>query len=127
MCCEHQVRSVKDLFRSYHTQLDLSLIKKSVMANNGVVTIKEHVLDCMVMGEHKSGGDHRHVFISVEEKRQIRGKLERMKMFREVDKEKVTYNIKVRRVWENLKCENIDMFLDRNCESYNRKKKYRFN
>ena len=96
------------------------------MANNSTLRIQEHFLECLGKEGQKSGGEHRHEYLSEEEKEMVRNQLQQMKMFREKGKEKVDYNIQVRRIWENLKDENVDLFLERNCKLYNTKKTYRF-
>ena len=68
MCCEHNVRKVKDLFKSFNNQLETTLINKSVMSLNSMLGMKDHFVDCLGKGDLKSGGEHRHSHLKPEEK-----------------------------------------------------------
>ena len=68
MCCEHKVRQAKDLFRSFNSQLEVTLIKKAILAQNSTHIMKEHWIDCFGKGDMKTGGTHRHDHMSFEEK-----------------------------------------------------------
>ena len=127
MCCEHNVRKVKTLLRSYHNQLEHNLIVKSVKANNSTMIIRDHVFDSLGKGDLKAGGDHRQRHLQDEEKKIVRKELRRLKMFDPDSNRNVKFNITIRRVWENLKDENVDIFLNRNSINYKAKKTYRFN
>ena len=128
MCCEHKVRQVKDLLKSFHNKLETTLIAKSVLAQNSMSAIKDHLYESLGKAELKSGGHHRHDYIKTEEKEQIREELRQMRIFQgDTEKEQVVYNQTVRRVWENLSDEGVDIFLSRNQHNYKVKKTYRFN
>ena len=128
MCCEHKVRSVKDLLKSFNNQLETTLITKSVLARNSEIIIKDHWLDSMGKGDLKSGGGHRHQHMKTEERELVRNELKRLKLFQgEKARDNVIYHQKIRRVWADLKDESIDVFLERNMLNYKRKKTYRFN
>ena len=127
MCCEHKVRSVKGLFRSMHNQLESTLIAKAVMAQNSSTIISDHFYDCIGRGDLKSGGHHRNEYLQDEEKKLIHSEFIRLQMFsQEESREKKHFNMKIRRVWEDLTNDNIDVFLDRNCGDYKLKRRYRF-
>ena len=128
MCCEHNVRKMKDLLKSYHNKLEITLIKKSVLAENSVIIMKDHFLKCLGKEDLASGGEHRHDYLEDEEKDRVRKELRNMRLFEPEKKEdRVTHNIKVRRVWENLSDDGVDTFLERNCNDYRKKNTYRFN
>ena len=128
MCCEHPVRKVKDLLKSYHNQLETILIKKSVLAENSILIMNDHFFKCMGKGDLASGGGHRHDYLEDSEKKRVRSELKKLRLFDpEKKNSKVFHHVKVRRVWQNLTEEGIDIFLDRNCIDYKRKKNYRFN
>ena len=127
MMCEHKVRKVKDLFKSFHGQLEPTLIERAISALNPQMLIKDHFMDCIGKGDHKPGGDHRHDHITTEEKMVIREEIKKVKMFSsDFDRPQVKFNVRVRRIWENLTDEKVDNFLNRNCDHYKRKKTYRF-
>ena len=128
MCCEHKVRNVKELLKSFHNQLEMTLIMKSVMAQNSTSIIKDHFYDCLGKGDFKSGGGHRHEYFNDDEKQTIKQELRRLNMFsNEPNRTIVLHNIKIRKIWEDLSDENIDIFLDRNCRDYKLKRTYRYN
>ena len=128
MACEHRVRQIKDLLRSYHNQLETVLIEKSVLAQNVILKMSDHFHDSIGKPQFKPGGEHRHEYLDDEEKAIVREELKRVNMFSLSEREeKVTFNVPTRRVWENLSDEKIDKFLDRNCKSHSLKKTYRFN
>ena len=90
--------------------------------------MKDHFFDCTGKGDFKSGGDHRHESLNCDEKNSVRQELRNLDMFNDLPaRQKVKYNQKIRRVWEHLSDGDIDMFLDRNCTYYERRKSYRFN
>ena len=75
----------------------------------------------------RSGGSHRHDYLTDDEKADIGKEFKRLGVFKEDEnREQVMFNNKIRRVWENLTNENIDIFLNRNCHEYKLKKTYRF-
>ena len=126
MCCEHKVRSVKTLCRSFCNQLEPTLITKAVMAQNSTEMVKDHWLECLGKESSKGGGEHKHDFFENEEKEEIRRQLKEMKMFQGESGGKDTkYKVEIRRVWENLSVDNIDSFLERNRKNYKIKKTYR--
>ena len=47
--CEHHVRKIKDLFKSFHSQLEPSLVEKAVLSYNPISVIKDFFLDCLGM------------------------------------------------------------------------------
>ena len=97
------------------------------MSQNTELIIRDHWKDCLGKGEFKSGGSHRHDHMTNEEKTIIRDEFVRLKMFESgSSNEKVQYNQKIRRVWENLNPDSIDIFLERNRENYELKKAYRY-
>ena len=126
MACEHKVKTVKGILKSFHSNLETTLITKTVLAQNSQLLMKDHLLDSFGKGHNKSGGDHRHDYFTNEEKEIVRNEFRRLKMFSsEMQTKNVYYNVKIRTIWENMKNENVDRFLDRNCENYRVKKFYR--
>ena len=98
-CCEHHVRKIKDLFKSFHNQLEPSLIEKSVLAYNPSLIIGDHFLDCMGKSELKSGGGHRHEVFSNEEKELIREEISKLNIFsKDTSRAKVIFKVNIRRV-----------------------------
>ena len=67
MCCEHKVRKMKDLFKSFHSQLEPALIEKAVNAQNSFLIMKDHFMDSLGKGDLKSGGGHSHDYFSQDE------------------------------------------------------------
>ena len=61
-CCEHYVRKVEDLLKSFHNQLEPSLVEKAVLSYNPMLVIKDHWFDCLGNGGLKSGGGHGIIF-----------------------------------------------------------------
>ena len=122
MCCEHKVRQAKDLFRSFNSQLETTLMDKAILSQNPIHIMKDHFFDSFGKGDLKTGGSHRHHHMSREETGIIREELKRMKMFEiGANRPVVTYNQNIRRVWESLDNDNIEAFLARNCKSYEKK------
>ena len=73
------------------------------------------------------GGEHRHDLVKEEQKEIVRCQLQRLGIFNQNPaRAKVKFHIKIRRVWENLDDEKVDLFLDRNCRNYKLKNTYRF-
>ena len=127
MLCEHKVRSVKELLRSFHSQIETLLVSKSVLAQNSIGIMKEHFLGSLGQESYMSGGEHRHEYFSEEDKKCVRGELQKLKLFHEdSQKKEVTFHLKIRRVWEDLTDEKIEIFLDRNSRNFKAKNTYRF-
>ena len=100
---------------------------KSVLAENPLLIIKDHFFDSLGKPDLKSGGAHRHDYMTPQDKNRIREEMKRIGMFScDRRNEKIVYNINVRRIWENLKDENISLFLNRNQRNYRLKNTYRF-
>ena len=128
MCCEHKVRTVKELLRNFYNQLEPVLIMKAVSAQNSISLISDHFYDSLGKGHLKSGGEHRKDYFHQEEKDVVRSELRRLKVFGDTDsRSKTVFNYQIRKIWEDLKEENVDIFLDRNCNDYKLKKSFRFN
>ena len=81
MLCEHKVRSMKDLLRSFCNQLEPVLIEKAVLAQNSISAMKEHFHSCFGKESSLSGGRHRKDFFQPEEREEVRRQLIEMKMF----------------------------------------------
>ena len=121
--CEHHVRKVKDLCKSFHSQLEPSLVEKAVLAYNPSMIVKDHWIQCLDKPELLSGGGHRQEYLSTDEKHIVRDELRGLNMFSEdTSRNRVNFCIKIRRVWEDLTDENVDIFLQRNKVKFNSKK-----
>ena len=66
-CCEHYVRKIKDLLKSFHNQLEPALVEKAVLSYNPMLVIKDHVLGSLGKQDMQSGGGHRDSYLSFDE------------------------------------------------------------
>ena len=128
MLCEHKVKTVKQLLRSFQNQLETTLITKAVLAENSTVAMKEHFFESIGKGKTVGGGEHRHDLFKNGEKEVVRSQLQRLNMFSSESSRRteVNFHVKSRKVWETLDDEKVDLFLDRNCRNYKLKNTYRF-
>ena len=71
MACEHYVRRVKDLFRSFNNQLTPTLICKAILSQNTTVIMADHWNNSLGKGHSNPGGEHRHDMMDDSEKNLI--------------------------------------------------------
>ena len=81
-------------------------------------------LDLSPIQPNQSGGGHRHNYLSIDERNDVREDITRFQMFSDnKTRDKITFHQNIRRLWENLSDDKIDTFVERNKGNFLKKKK----
>ena len=118
--CEHCVRTMKQLLRSFNSMLESSLIEKAVKALNIEIVITDHCLNCTGMSNKKSGGGTSNKYIKNSEKEEIREEVEELSPFsKDCGRDKVTYKHKYRTCWNDLSDKAVKNIVEDQKRQYN--------
>ena len=126
--CEHCVRTMKQLLRSFNSMLEASLIEKAVKALNIEIVITDHCLNCTGMSSKKSGGGTSNKYIKNDEKAEVREEVEDLSPFsKDCGREKVNYKQKYRTCWNDLSDKTVRDIVEDQKRQYNLVKQPNYN
>ena len=116
---EHKVGSCKCLMDRFTTSFDLNVVDRAMKANNQILDLKDHMLDCLCREDLKSGGGSSVKYFRDEEKELVKKEVRDISPLLDPSgRNKVMYSFKVRGPWKNLTFEKVKKVIDHKSELY---------
>lgn len=116
---EHKVRECKCLMDRFTSSFDLNVVDRAMKANNEIVNLKDHLLECICKENIKSGGGTSFTYFREEEKQLVKKEVRDISpLLNPKGRKKVDYSFKSKGPWKNLTREKVQSIVDHKRELY---------